>query len=94
MGIVPSRTLGEIGDDNLLDKLSPLSLEETRTQYRNFVKKTAYYIRTVRGGERLFGLVGNSNLFYISNSVYEAIGSPAEDGEVSVSNILRAAGYG
>ena len=39
MAIVPSKVLGGIGVDNLLDELSPLPLEEAQMEYRNFAKK-------------------------------------------------------
>ena len=76
----------------ITDKLRPLSLDQAFRRYRNFQGKQTYYVGVDRRG-RLFGIVGNSNMFYIPEEVYSAIGMPNEDEKVSAASILEKAGY-
>ena len=94
MGIIPSKSLGEIASDSPVGPmLSSLSLEQAINKYKNFARKTAYYVGPSDNDAVVFGLEGNAHLIRISKDIYESIGRPEEGKDVPVSLILEKAGY-
>jgi len=70
-----------------------ITLESALKRFTSLEKKKAYHVHTGKQGMLYYGLVGNSILIEVPEEVYEVMGRPDLEHELSVRDILTAAGY-
>ena len=86
-----TRSLSELAKPAATPKDNSLTLEQAMEYFKSFPDKTAYFVSTEHQGIMYYGLDINSSLIQVPQKVHEALGSPREDVDVPVFDILKAA---
>ena len=94
--VIQTQSPGSIDDSVATQKVDThrdhsLTLEQAMEYFKSFPDKTAYFVSTEHQGIMYYGLDVNSSLIQVPQKVHEALGSPEEDVDVPVFDILKAA---
>ena len=89
MGIRSFRNLGDIcRQAPVREVYRTFSIDEARRQYGSRSKRKVYYICEGANRTMVFGIDGTTDMLRVPNQLYESLGCPTEDKEISLRRLF------